>query len=72
MSRKQLSDKLGIVLKANSLRKVIDLLIRSNFVVYTIPNKPNSRLQKYHLTDEGLNHILRQNAEVSHHPILAP
>ena len=64
MSRKQLSDKLGIVLKANSLHEVIDRLMRSDFVEYTIPNKPNSRLQKYHLTDEGLNYILRQNAEV--------
>ena len=38
--------------------------MRSRFIKYTIPTKPNSRLQKYHLTNEGLNHILSQNAEV--------
>ena len=66
MSRKQLSDKLRIAMKANSLREALDQLMRLRFVKYTIPEKPNSRLQKYHLTEEGLNHILRQNAEVPH------
>ena len=62
MSRKQLSDKLQIVLKANSLRGALSRLVQSQFVAYTIPEKTNSRLQKYHLTDEGRNHVLRQNA----------
>jgi ATP-dependent DNA helicase RecG len=64
MSKKQLSEKLKIILKANSLRLAISKLIDSCLIEYTIPGKPNSRLQKYHLTDKGREKIMSQNEEI--------
>jgi predicted transcriptional regulator len=34
-------------------RGVIDSLLFAGFLEYTIPEKPNSRLQKYRLTNKG-------------------
>jgi hypothetical protein len=55
---------LKIILKANSLRLAISKLIDSCLIEYTIPGKPNSRLQKYHLTDKGREKIMSQNEEI--------
>ena len=41
-SRKQLSDKLEIVLKANSLRVAITKLVGAHLIEYTFPDMPNS------------------------------
>lgn len=62
MSRKQLSDKLKIVLKANSLRAAITKLIGAHLIEYTFPDKPNSRFQKYRLTKAGHDLLLHQCA----------
>ncbi len=54
LSRKQLSESLGHKTISGRLNKVISLLLEKGKVAYTLPEKPQSRLQKYRLTDKGI------------------
>jgi len=38
---------------SGNLRKALPDLRKAGLIEYTIPDKPNSRLQKYRLTDGG-------------------
>ena len=38
---------------SGAIRKAISVLLRDEWIEYTIPEKPNSRLQKYRLTLAG-------------------
>lgn len=53
MSRLELSKGLGQKKISGQLNKVIGLLMRTRSIEYTLPDKPQSRFQKYRLTDKG-------------------
>ncbi len=38
-----------------SLKRTVNELLDDDLIEYTIPDKPNNRLQKYRLTDKGRN-----------------
>lgn len=53
LSKSQLAAGLGQKTVSGQLNKVIRELLRKEQIEYTIPEKPNSRLQKYRLTEKG-------------------
>ena len=63
LSRKEMSRSLGQKRISGQLNKVISLLLEERQVAYTLPEKPQSRLQKYRLTDKGKATISDLNTE---------
>lgn len=57
MSKAEISAGLGHKKIAGQLNRVIRLLLEDGVVSYTIPAKPNSRLQKYILTRQGTTNL---------------
>ncbi|NTV05338.1 MAG: AAA family ATPase [Chlorobiaceae bacterium] len=53
LSSAEIATSLGRKQSSASLRKALPYLISAGLLQYTIPEKPNSRLQKYHLTAKG-------------------
>ena len=53
MSTSELAEKVGISQPKDMRRRYLRLLLDMGLVEYTIPHKPNSRLQKYQLTEKG-------------------
>ncbi len=53
LSSAEIAMSLGRKQSSASLRKALPYLISAGLLQYTIPEKPNSRLQKYHLTAKG-------------------
>ena len=53
LSKKELAHRLGKTKPSRYLNDLMSRLITDGFVQYTIPDKPNSRLQKYRLTSKG-------------------
>ena len=62
MSTSELAEKVGVSQRKNMRRRYLRFLLDMGLVEYTIPQKPNLRLQKYRLTDKGL----RASAESVH------
>jgi ATP-dependent DNA helicase RecG len=58
LSSAAIAAALGHKQLSGNLRKALPELRKTGFLEYTIPEKPNSRLQKYRLTDEG-KHLLK-------------
>jgi len=57
LSANELTEILGLRSKTGAFKRTIKELMDRKFIEYTIPAKPNSRLQKYRLTDAG-KHLL--------------
>lgn len=54
MSRKEIFAALGMSVDTRTFRRNIEPLLKGGYIEMTIPEKPNSKLQKYRLTDLGL------------------
>lgn len=63
MSKAEMSTGLGHKEISGRLNKVIRLLLQERLVSYTIPTKPNSRLQKYVLTEHGRKRLAELRKE---------
>lgn len=57
LSKKDIALKLGKSRPTRYLNDLMQRLLRNDVVEYTIPDKPNSRLQKYRMTQKG-KHVL--------------
>jgi len=44
---------LALKTKTGAIKRVIKDLLEQTLIEYTLPDKPNSRLQKYRLTEKG-------------------
>jgi ATP-dependent DNA helicase RecG len=52
LSKNEISQALGHKHISGALKKILISLLKQGKIAYTIPNKPNSRLQKYKLADK--------------------
>ncbi len=57
VSANQLAEKLGLQSKTGAFKRTLQELLEQKFVEYTIPEKPQSRMQKYRLTEAGRKRI---------------
>jgi ATP-dependent DNA helicase RecG len=62
MSKSALSSALGHKEVSGHLNQLMRRLVADQWVAYTIPNKPQSRLQKYRLTAEGRVRLIENGA----------
>lgn len=53
LSKSEVSRALGHKHISGALKKILISLLKQGKIAYTIPNKPNSRLQKYKLADKA-------------------
>jgi hypothetical protein len=53
MSRRQLQDALGLKGEENFRKLYLEPAMKAGLVEMTIPDKPDSRLQKFRLTNAG-------------------
>jgi hypothetical protein len=53
MSRKALQATLGLLDRKSFRERYLKPALTDGLIQMTIPDKPNSRLQKYRLTDKG-------------------
>ena len=49
MSKKEIIEALGYGIINGNLKRSINILLKVNIITYTLPNRPNSRYQKYKL-----------------------
>jgi len=66
MASGKLREALGIKHRPTFRKNYLHPAIEAGFIEYTIPDKPNSRLQAYRLTDKGRQVLTKTSAEV--HP----
>ena len=57
MTRKEIQAKLGLKDEKHFREKYQQVAVNMGLIEMTIPNKPNSRLQKYRLTPKGIRYI---------------
>lgn len=57
LSRKEIFAAIGMNGDSRSFKRHIEPLLADGFIEMTVPDKPNSRLQKYRLTDSGKGFI---------------
>lgn len=55
LGRKALASKLGIASRSGSFGRLLSELVSDGLIELTLPDKPNSRLQKYRITEKGKN-----------------
>jgi ATP-dependent DNA helicase RecG len=66
MASGKLREALGIKHRPTFRDNYLHPAIEAGFIEYTIPDKPNSRLQKYCLTDKGRQALTKSGSEVQH------
>lgn len=57
MTRKQIQAKLGLKDEKHFRKKYQQPAVAQGFIEMTVPDKPNSRLQKYRITPKGISYI---------------
>jgi ATP-dependent DNA helicase RecG len=57
MTRRELQAELNPRVEQNIRQKYLTPALRVGYVEMTVPNKPNSRLQKYRLTQKGIAYL---------------
>ncbi|MEA2108391.1 MAG: hypothetical protein U9P07_03100 [Pseudomonadota bacterium] len=57
LAKSNIADQLGLNTVTGALNRLVKDLHKKGLVEYTIPDKPNSRLQKYRLTEKGKNYL---------------
>ena len=63
LSSSQLREALGIKHRPTFRRNYLHPALKAGLIEYTIPDKPNSRLQKYRLTNKGKSLITKLKQE---------
>ena len=63
MSRQQLQDALDLKSRDNFDKRYLKPAIEMKLIEPTIPDKPNSRLQKYRITQAGQKQLLKQKGK---------
>ena len=53
LSAAELADAMHLESKSGALKRAIKELLQHGAIAYTLPDKPNSRHQKYRLTEKG-------------------
>ena len=56
-------DRLGLKDRKHFVESYLQPALTQGMIALTIPDKPNSRLQKYRLTQAGQLQLLKQKAE---------
>ncbi|EKD28967.1 MAG: filamentation induced by cAMP protein Fic [uncultured bacterium] len=57
MSRKQIQEKLGLKDEKHFREAYLQPAIAQGLIEMTVPDKPNSSLQKYRITPKGISYI---------------
>lgn len=57
MDRQEIQNKIGLAHRENFRSNYLKPALEQDFVEMTIPDKPNSRLQRYRLTTEGIKRL---------------
>jgi hypothetical protein len=60
LSKSELSERLGQKEISGQLNNVVRKLLGDKHIELTIPDKPESRLQKYRLTKKGIEYIKKR------------
>lgn len=55
MDRRELQKRLGLANRDNFRKNYLNVALEHGLIEMTIPDKPNSRLQKYRLTKKGIS-----------------
>lgn len=56
LAKSKMAAQLGLNTVSGALNRLVKELLIKGLIEYTIPDKPNSRLQKYRLTEKGKNY----------------
>ncbi|HUE90942.1 RNA-binding domain-containing protein [Pseudomonas sp.] len=62
LSKAELASRLGLPAVTGALNRSVRRLLDAQLISYTLPNKPNSRLQKYRLTPTGQAHLNQRDS----------